>query len=89
MELDRVKLVATPDTERAIQLGETPSWLLLRVNGDGTTDYYINGETGRPMTFSLPDGTADKITRWLHTLPAPWTHWPMTALEHFSTWARS
>jgi hypothetical protein len=55
-DVNRLKLVATPDTERQIQTGERPEWLLLRVNDDGHRDFYINRETGRPLTFSLPEG---------------------------------
>ncbi|MDR2576923.1 MAG: hypothetical protein LBC42_02645 [Puniceicoccales bacterium] len=69
-DINQLKLVATPETERAIETNQTPAWLIVRVNADGTTDYYINRETGRPMTFSLPDGAKDEITQWLHTLPA-------------------
>jgi hypothetical protein len=67
--IDRVKLVATVDTEKSIQTGRTPSWLMVRVNDDGTGDYYVNRETGRLLTFSLPDGAEDDLARWLHTLP--------------------
>jgi hypothetical protein len=69
-EVSRLKLVATPETDRAIQTGQRPEWLLLRANDDGTADYYIDRATGRPMTFSLPDGAEDEITRWLHRMPS-------------------
>jgi hypothetical protein len=68
-EVNRLKLVATPETERAIETNQTPAWLIVRVNGDGTTDYYINQETGRPMTFSLAEDAQDEIFRYFHTLP--------------------
>jgi hypothetical protein len=64
-DVDHVKLVATPHTEWALRSKQRPAWLLLRANDDGTTDYYINRETGRPLLFSLPDGAAEDIARQL------------------------
>jgi hypothetical protein len=68
-EVKRIKLVATPDTEWKIQTGERPEWLMLRINGDGSSDFYINRETGRPMTFSLPEDTGTETDKFFHTLP--------------------
>jgi hypothetical protein len=54
-DLRHITLVATPETDRAVELGEDPTWLLLRKNDDGTSQFYTD-EEGNPLSYSLSTG---------------------------------
>jgi hypothetical protein len=46
-------LVATPETDRLVELGQDPVWLLARANDDGTSQFYYDRGTQLPITISF------------------------------------
>jgi hypothetical protein len=55
-DLDHIILVPTPETDWAVEHGENPIWIIARRNdGNGGTVFYIDRDTGEPLTFSLDE----------------------------------
>jgi hypothetical protein len=59
-DLDHIILVPTPETDRAVEMGEDPTWRILRSNGDGTSQFYTDGD-GNPLIYSLSEGVQRAI----------------------------
>jgi hypothetical protein len=59
-DLDHIILVPTPETDRAVEMGEDPTWRILRSNGDGTSQFYTDGD-GNPLIYSLSEGVQKAI----------------------------
>jgi hypothetical protein len=59
-DLDHIILVATPETDRAVEMGDDPTWRILRKNDDGTSQFYTDPD-GNPLIYSLSDGVRRAI----------------------------
>jgi hypothetical protein len=59
-DLDHIILVATPETDRAVEMGDDPTWRILRKNDDGTSQFYTDPD-GNPLIYSLSEGVRRAI----------------------------